>query len=349
VIVWHCYGPTYADHLPFRDQFAIFPIRDFWVGVELFFLISGFVITMTLEKCQSLTEFGKRRWLRLFPAMLVASILILAFDMIVGVGPHAHRTFVNLVPGLLFIDPSIIHTITGLSIESMDGTFWSLYVEVAFYLVFSILYFRVGLLAAIALIFSLSVLSCAMGYAAHLGLGGGSFGRIAAALDWFGVVHFGWFASGALFYEYFRTKRAYFFFTAIFLGAIAALDWKPHYFSLENRIVLLSVVFTFALAVWSRSAQRLFSIRLLIFLGFISYPLYLIHANIAVGLTEMGKGAPALLALPSWLEPIGPIALVMAVAFVIAKYFEPVIRRALSSLIAMLSARLSPTRMPDLI
>ena len=211
VIIWHCYGPTYADHLPSRDQFAIFPIRDFWVGVELFFLISGFVITMTLEKCESLIEFGTRRWLRLFPAMLVASILILAFDLTIGAGPHAHRTFINLLPGLLFISPAIIHTLTGLSVESMDGTFWSLYVEVSFYFLFSIFYYRFGLLAAIVLIFNLSVLACVMECAASFGLGGSLFSRVAAALDWLGLVHFGWFASGALFYEYFRTRGASFF------------------------------------------------------------------------------------------------------------------------------------------
>lgn len=42
-----------------------------------FFLISGFVITMSLEKCIDFGDFIFRRWLRLFPAMLIASILIL--------------------------------------------------------------------------------------------------------------------------------------------------------------------------------------------------------------------------------------------------------------------------------
>jgi peptidoglycan/LPS O-acetylase OafA/YrhL len=335
VILWHCYGPTYADHLPFGDEFVIFPIRDFWVGVELFFLISGFVITMTLERCESLIEIGTRRWLRLFPAMLVTSILILTFDMTVGIGPHVQRSFVNLLPGLLFVSPAIIHTFTRLSIESMDGTFWSLYVEVSFYIVFGILYFRFGLLPAITQIFVLSVLACTMGFMASLGLGGSLFGRIAAMFDWLGLVHFGWFASGAFFFEYFRTRRLCLFFVASLSGAIAALDWKSDYFSLENRIALLVVVALFALAVWSTRAQRLLSTRALVLTGFISYPLYLVHANISVGLTEvLGQRVPG---LPTWLYPIGPIALMLAIAFVIAKYFEPAIRRLLEAWIGMLS------------
>src|SRR5882762_4996641 len=87
----------------------------------------------------------------------------LAYDLIIGVGPHAQRSAINLIPGLLFVSPAIIHTLTRLSIESMDGTFWSLYVEVSFYLVFGFLFFRFGLLAAIGLIFGLSFLACTMG------------------------------------------------------------------------------------------------------------------------------------------------------------------------------------------
>jgi peptidoglycan/LPS O-acetylase OafA/YrhL len=336
VIIWHCYGPTYADYLPFRDQFAIFPIRDFWVGVELFFLVSGFVITMTLERCDSLIQFGTRRWLRLFPAMLVTSILILAYDMIVGLGPHAQRSFVNLLPGLLFVSPAIIHTLTRFSIEAMDGTFWSLYVEVNFYAIFGALYYSFGLRAAIGLIFGISILACMMEYSASLGFGGILFGRVTAALDWIGLVHFGWFASGAFFFQYFRTQRAGFYFLAALSGTIAALDWRPDFFSLENRIALLVVVLLFALAVRSTHVQRFLSSRTLVFFGFVSYPLYLIHANVSVGLTELlGKRVPS---LPNWLYPVAPISLMFAVAFVIAKYFEPAIRRRLEAWTKMLLA-----------
>jgi peptidoglycan/LPS O-acetylase OafA/YrhL len=342
VVLWHVYGTTYAEHLPYGDHYAILPIRDFWVGVELFFLISGFVIAMSLEKCETLFAFSIKRWLRLFPAMLVASLLILAYDMSVGAGPLAQRSFVNLIPGLLFISPSIIHTLTGFSIDSMDGPFWSLYVEVSFYFVFGFLYFRYGLLVAIGLIFSSSVLACAMGYAANLGFGGSLFGRIAGMLDWLGIVHFGWFASGAIFYEYFRTRRRRHLFLAICSGCLAALDWKIYSFSTENRVALLFVVVFFALAVCSVHTQKALSIRALIFFGFISYPLYLVHDNIVVGLTQLlGRNIPG---LSPYLYPVTPIVLVTAVAFVIARYLEPAIRRLLQAWLALIPRRVLLSR-----
>src|SRR5271156_873217 len=89
VLIYHGYGPAYAEFLPFGNRYRdIYPIRFGWVGVELFFLISGFVILMTLEKSRDLFDFAARRWFRLFPAMFVGSLIILAFDRVFAAGPH---------------------------------------------------------------------------------------------------------------------------------------------------------------------------------------------------------------------------------------------------------------------
>src|SRR5689334_14165617 len=44
------------------------------MGVQFFFIISGFVIFMTLERCQHLVEFWVRRIARLYPAYIVATL-----------------------------------------------------------------------------------------------------------------------------------------------------------------------------------------------------------------------------------------------------------------------------------
>ena len=81
VLIFHGFV-CYPENLPFGDKFGFAPLRFGWVGVQLFFLISGFVIFMTLEQCQSLRQFAAKRWLRLFPAMLVASLIILALQQV---------------------------------------------------------------------------------------------------------------------------------------------------------------------------------------------------------------------------------------------------------------------------
>jgi hypothetical protein len=46
--------------------------------------------------------------------------------------------------------------------------------------------------------------------------------RIAAAMDWLGFIHFGWFASGALFYVYYKRRRRDTLALAVCMGLISA-------------------------------------------------------------------------------------------------------------------------------
>ena len=56
------------------------------VGVHLFFLISGFVIMMTLERATGLLDFIVKRAARLWPAMLVCATLSTLIINVSGVG-----------------------------------------------------------------------------------------------------------------------------------------------------------------------------------------------------------------------------------------------------------------------
>src|ERR1700733_14451625 len=110
VIIFHAYV-AYPDKLPFGGRFGVLPFRLGWQGVELFFLISGFVILMTLERCNSFSEFILRRWLRLFPAMLIISIGAFVWLRASGV----ERPLIDLIPGLTFVSPALLHSLTGIS------------------------------------------------------------------------------------------------------------------------------------------------------------------------------------------------------------------------------------------
>ncbi len=317
VLLFHAYVSDPA-HLPFGERYTFIPIRLGWVGVQLFFLISGYVILMTLTKCSTIIEFASRRWWRLFPAMLIASFIILWFDLTVGVGPYTQRTWVNLLPGLLFVNPSIIHTLTGKVIDSMDVTFWSLYVEVCFYVVFSSAYFILGSTMAIVGVFVLFALTY---FAELIASGGDLFSRAAAAADWLGFIHFGWFASGAMFYRFSKDRSSVLFALAVAAGAVSAITAK---YPLPEKLGLLFVVILFASAVLSLNIQRLLSSRILLFFGFISYPLYLVHNNILIGL--MNLTASSMPSMPLILSPVIPLVVVVLVAWIIAKFGEPAFR-----------------------
>jgi peptidoglycan/LPS O-acetylase OafA/YrhL len=55
-----------------------------WMGVELFFLISGYVILLSLLRTSTIIDFIGKRWRRLFPAMLISTSSILCDSVVRG-------------------------------------------------------------------------------------------------------------------------------------------------------------------------------------------------------------------------------------------------------------------------
>jgi peptidoglycan/LPS O-acetylase OafA/YrhL len=74
------------------------------------------------------------------------------------------------------------------------------------------------------------------------------------------------------------------------------------------------------------SVRNILSSSLLLFFGFISYPLYLIHQNIVTGLAI--KLHNLLPSLPPYIYPVPFIILVVLVAFILAK-LEPSLKFAI--------------------
>lgn len=286
-----------------------------WLGVELFFIVSGFVICMTLDRCSSFGEFMGKRWLRLFPAMLLASLLIFATAGFVD-RPAGIPKLSAIVPGLTFIDPkwwAFVHGPTDL-----EGSFWSLYAEMKFYVFAGATYFLLGRRWVIAgLLSGLAIYWVTL--APHLGLAH-------YALFLLDVPYWAWFACGALFYESYRSGRARAFWAAVLVGAIASIVPVPGVGIIPNMefVPLLGfpLVLLFAGALTRPSIQRCLSNRFLLFVGFISYPLYLIHEQAMIGIIRE---------LPPWLPApvlfVVPAGILMGAAYGIAKYGEPSLRR----------------------
>ena len=190
VILYHAFGGDgYKGIIHYGDKFQNFLFFKYgYLGVQLFFLISGFVILMTLEKSRSFIHFMYKRWLRLFPAMLIATFLIyttvnIFYEHPAGI-PNIHST----IPGLFFINPTILEKITRIHFPVLEGAFWSLYVEMFFYIVFGLSYFIIKERNAIILLFSMFVYSII-----------GLFYPLKLSMLF---IHFGWFTVGCLSYLY---------------------------------------------------------------------------------------------------------------------------------------------------
>lgn len=106
-------------------------------GVDLFFMLSGFVILMTLERTRGWLQFAWGRFTRLYPAYWVAALMTLIVIALWGAASQQ----VSARDALLNV--TMLQALLGA--RHIDGVYWSLQAEVIFY-VNMLLAYRCGLL-----------------------------------------------------------------------------------------------------------------------------------------------------------------------------------------------------------
>ena len=94
-----------------------------WVGVQIFFVLSGYVIAFSASNATSIS-FAKSRFLRLIPTIWICASITFTLKLFWGVDLKTSDLIIQLV-STLFINPFGIH---------MDVVYWTLTVECAFYL-----------------------------------------------------------------------------------------------------------------------------------------------------------------------------------------------------------------------
>jgi peptidoglycan/LPS O-acetylase OafA/YrhL len=237
-----------------------------WLGVNIFFMISGFVIYMTLDRTRHPMDFIVSRFSRLYPAYWVAialTFVLVAVLQLPAKTVDVRTAFANLL---------MFHEMFGF--KSVDGVYWTLQVELLFYAIMLIL-LTAGLLKRPYWIFL-----------AWLGL------RLlyVGAERWVGVnlpgerfiilAQIPYFVIGA----------------AIYLGVIGRPSESRKWWSLAAAALAVIAVteswwlavisILFAAVVYGAASKRVTLLRLgpLVWLGAISYPLYLLHENIGWGM-----------------------------------------------------------------
>lgn len=327
VIGYHAYTrwPGLLDYVAITENFPLFAFG--YLGVPLFFMISGFVIFMTLDKSKGLVNFLLKRWLRLFPAMLIVSLTIYFTAGFFIEGPLGMPSPKNFIPGMLFISPELLKYITGEHISALEGSFWSLYVEAAFYIFIGTVYFTFGrkyclpsLLLPMLLVAGASVIK-------RLGYPG-----VADFVGVFGFIHYSWFMIGCLLYERINGRDARYHYGLVAVAILINFAW---YFKNSGPWVMIPLVLAivlFTASFYLTSIQRVLSCKLLTAIGFSSYALYLIHENIMISsLIKLDALIPS-----DYVMLVMPVVVVFAiyqVAWLITKYAEPALRKILTNVV----------------
>ena len=304
-----------------------------WVGVEIFFVLSGIVIAFTAEQ-SSPFAFLRSRFLRLYPAAWISTALAAAALLAVGVDTSDLPTRVWRSLILFPVEPWI------------DGAFWTLPIEVSFYgLVFALLLIgrvkwleRLGyaLIAASAIFWSMKFAHRMDESIANIPQS--TWTRITL------LEHGGYFGLGIILWRSaaggITGPRIAFALVAIVVGFAEIVGVQGGVFFAPVGVWLVALaamaasLFVPALQFRSLLARRL---------GLITYPLYLTHQTfgyLTIG-TLIRMGANRFLALAT------AVTICFCVAIAIALIAEPRVKAFLASLFARLHRPL-PVNVADL-
>ncbi|MBT5772937.1 MAG: acyltransferase, partial [Dehalococcoidia bacterium] len=231
-----------------------------YYGVNLFFLVSGFVIYMTLERTKSARHFIVSRATRLFPVYWIAVLITFAAVALIGL-PGKERTVWELLANL-----TMLHEYAG--IRHIDGVYWTLSIELAFY-IWMFAFFRAGLLQRPLRMFLIWLTTNILifGTASALGI---------TLPNVFGIALFtaygNLFFAGIGFYIWRQTRSPAGLFLVVVTFALEA--------AVRTDVILLSLLIWTIFGLAATGQLRVLAIRPLIYLGAISYPLYLIHEHV---------------------------------------------------------------------
>ena len=136
VVFFHLSGPDPSN--PRVDNSFYFQVISYgWLGVPVFFFISGYCIKMVLDNTKSMAEFLIKRFLRIFPAYYFSLLLTLAAIMArylyLGANDLAEipKTLESILATIFLL------TAPASSTPVINWVYWSLTYEIFFYVIIS--------------------------------------------------------------------------------------------------------------------------------------------------------------------------------------------------------------------
>lgn len=142
VVLFHYSGSILPTLIP-NPANAIFSFG--YLGVQVFFVISGFVIPYALQRSRynwnDLGRFMARRFIRIAPPAYVAALFMIAYYYL-SIVVNGHPVAGNEIPALGFrsILANLTFTVPYLHVNWFNFVYWTLTTEFEFYLMIALLF-----------------------------------------------------------------------------------------------------------------------------------------------------------------------------------------------------------------
>jgi peptidoglycan/LPS O-acetylase OafA/YrhL len=291
--------PAFAD-TGFTDPHGVF--RYGYLGVDLFFVISGFVILNSAWN-KPASAFVASRIARLYPAFWVActvTAMVMALDPNGRFQPSVQQWLVNLTMAPALFD-----------VAQIDGVYWTLLVELKFYVLVLALCL-LGMTTNRVLGFAVGWLAVSIWHTVD---------PLPDALAELLVPEWSaYFVAGILFAlisrEGWRVRYVVPLIAACAWAIHVAVEFAARQSSDYNAGLSPYVVAGIDAAIFGVFALiashrlRIPGAARLAFLGALTYPVYLLHQNIGFVLFELGKGA-----LSRWALAAAVLSVILALAW----------------------------------
>ena len=120
-----------------HDKLGYLPMHNVamvgFSGVDVFFVLSGFIILYTSFGKTSVSNFVVKRFIRIYPIYWVVTVLLIGLYFLSPSPEQAHKGDLGVILGSLSLFPQERYVV---------GVAWTLTYEVIFYLVFAVSYFK---------------------------------------------------------------------------------------------------------------------------------------------------------------------------------------------------------------
>jgi len=264
-------------------------------GVELFFIVSGFVIFLSVQNVGSHWEFLYKRFTRLFPTYWFCMCLTFTVTSFASLEQLQSTWFE------FFVNFSMVHRLLG--VDSVDGVYWSLVPELAFYFFITLflVFNKINLVSKLTIVWLTGV---------YINL----MVDLPKIVEWPLVLNYGmYFIAGIHFYFIFSNKAQRFNYIILLACYLAAL------LTMKEPLDLLVISAIFAsFYAFSVGKISVINFSVLRFLGTISYSLYLLHQYIGYiiiyEMTQFGiENTFALLVVPMAITLLGATVVTFAI------------------------------------
>jgi peptidoglycan/LPS O-acetylase OafA/YrhL len=282
-------------------------VSDSWFfvmtnGVQLFFMISGWVIYASLIRTGSFFKFIKNRMIRLAVPLFLIAPLLYIFQKVFPVEPFKEVFPNQILTSISMINPTYFLFFFDIKTDWITGVQWTLTYEITFYLLSSFVFYKISQRHVFEFMLGMANFILIANYLylyLNNQIGQGYYLKdvnspsVEYVIQQSGLLHLSWFVLGMWFYKFSSNRQSKkviaYLANLIFLcawdisqGRVAFSQPKQTMFAIA--MLTLFIIFFFQLKTqfskrFLRSITQIFES-----LGNVSYEFYLLHEIVGVTL-----------------------------------------------------------------